>query len=190
MSSQDSLTMYLQKMLSKPIKTLSKEREYELATLIAKGEEKALNELIHHNLRLAVYIVKKMTAWQFSAVPAEDLLQIANEGLILAAKKWKPINDARFASYAGSYIKLHVARELANTERLIRLPVNIVEAIKRLNYLDRTLRQALGREPTPQELATIMDVSTKRISQLRGYLIREPVSLDVILNDMYEEEVE
>jgi DNA-directed RNA polymerase sigma subunit (sigma70/sigma32) len=56
-----------------------------------------------------------------------------------------------------------------------------------MNYLDRTLRQTLGREPTPKELAGVMNVPVKRISQLRGYIMREPVSLDAIMNDMHEE---
>jgi RNA polymerase primary sigma factor len=187
MANNDLLTTYLQGMLTKGIKTLSKDEEYELATQIANGDEKALETLITHNLRLVVFVIRKMTAWNYSAVPAEDLIQMGNEALILAAAKWTPTKGARFAAYAGNYITRYVTRQLDNTERLIRLPVNIVEAIKRMNYLDRTLKQSLGREPTPKELAALMGVSTRRISQLRGYIQREPVSLDAILNDMHEE---
>jgi RNA polymerase primary sigma factor len=187
MANNDLLTTYLQGMLTKGIKTLTKEEEYELATQIANGDKKALETLITHNLRLVVFVIRKMTAWNYSAVPAEDLIQMGNEALILAAAKWTPTKGARFAAYAGNYIIRYVTRQLDNTERLIRLPVNIVEAIKRMNYLDRTLKQSLGREPTPKELAALMGVSSRRISQLRGYIQREPVSLDAILNDMHEE---
>jgi RNA polymerase primary sigma factor len=183
----DPLTTYLQNMLAKPIGTLDKAREYELAELIAKGDQNALDELVMHNLRLVVFIVRKMTAWQYSNVPPEDILQYGNEGLILAAKKWTPINNAGFASYAGNYILRHVTRQLDNFARTIRLPVNIIEEIKKMNYLDRQMRQSLGREPTPKELAAEMQVSTRRISQLKGYVMREPVSLDAILNDMLDE---
>ena len=187
MANNDLLTTYLQGLLQEDIKTLSKAEEYDLAGRVAEGDKKALDALVRHNLRLVVYILRRMTAWQYSSVPAEDLVQMGNEALIEAASKWTPTNGARFASYAGSFIIRHVTRQLDNTERLIRLPVNIVEAIKRMNYLDRTLRQTLGREPTPKELALMMNVPVKRISQLRGYIMREPVSLDAIMNDMHEE---
>jgi RNA polymerase primary sigma factor len=161
-----------------------------LAAKIANGDTKALDKLIRHNLRLVVYMLRKTTAWQYSAMPAEDIIQLGNEGLILAAAKWTPTKNARFAAYAGNYILRHVTRQLDNTERLIRLPINIVEAIKKMNYLDRQLRQSLGREPTPKELAAEMRVSTRRISQLKGYVAREPVSLDAMLTDMQDEGVE
>jgi RNA polymerase primary sigma factor len=70
---------------------------------------------------------------------------------------------------------------------MIRLPINVVEAIKKMNYVERQLRQVLGREPKAQELATEMGVSTRRISQLKGYIVREPISLDTFLNDKNEE---
>jgi len=187
MASNDLLTTYLQGMLRKGLKTLTKAEEYDLATQIANGDKKALETLIQHNLRLVVFILRKMPAWTYSNVPVEDLIQMGNEGLILAAQKWTPTNNAGFASYAGQYIQRHVTRQLDNSERLIRLPVNIVEAIKRMNYTERKLKQTLGREPTPKELANMMDVPTKHIGQLKGYIQREPVSLDTIMNDMHDE---
>jgi RNA polymerase primary sigma factor len=187
MAGNDLLTTYLQGMLNKGIKTLTKEEEKTLATLIASGDEKALETLITHNLRLVVFVVRKMSAWQNSLVPAEDLVQMGNEGLILAAKKWPADSDSGFGSFAGAYIQRHVTRQLDNNERLIRLPVNVVESIKKMNYLDRKLKQTLGRDPSPKELATLMGVPAKRIAQLKGYVQREPQSLDAILNDNHEE---
>jgi DNA-directed RNA polymerase sigma subunit (sigma70/sigma32) len=105
----------------------------------------------------------------------------------MSAKKWTPTKNARFASYAGNYILRHVTRQLDNTERMIRLPVNIVEAVKRMNYIDRQLKQELGREPKNAELSEAMGVSTKRINQLRGYVMREPISLDTFLNEKHED---
>jgi len=188
--SNDLLTVYLQGMLDKDIRSLTKAEEYDLATRISTGDEKALETLINHNLRLVVFLLKKTTAWQFSSVPAEDLIQLGNEALILAAKKWTPTKNARFASYAGNYILRYVTRQLDNSERLIRLPVNVVESIKKMHYLDRKLRQALGREATPKELAAEMGVTTRKIGQLKSYVSREPVSLDAILNDTQDEGVE
>ena len=181
------MTTYLQGMLNEDIQGLTKEEEYELSRRIQKGDEKALHRLIRHNLRLVVYILRKTTAWQHSVVPPEDLVQMGNEALVLCARKWTPTKNARFASYAGNYILRFVTRQLDNTERHIRLPINVVEAIKKMSYVERQLRQSIGREPKIHELATAMGVSTKRISQLRGYVIREPVSLDSFLNDKHED---
>jgi RNA polymerase primary sigma factor len=187
MKDNDSLTSYLQGMMAEDIKGLTKEEEYALSKRIHKGDEKALHKLIRHNLRLVVYMLRKTTAWQHSTIPPEDLIQMGNEALIMSAKKWTPTKNARFASYAGNYILRYVTRQLDNTERMIRLPINIVEAVKKMNYLERQLRQVLGREPKVQELATEMGVSARKISQLKGYVMREPISLDAFLNDKNEE---
>jgi len=187
MKDNDSLTTYLQGMLAEDIKGLTKDEEYGLSKRIQSGDMDALNTLVHHNLRLVVFMLRKTTAWQHSIVPPEDLIQMGNLALIMAAKKWTPTKNARFASYAGNYILRFVTRQLDNSERMIRLPINVVEAIKKMNYVERQLRQVLGREPKTQELATEMGVSTRRISQLKGYIVREPISLDTFLNDKNEE---
>jgi len=189
-ANNDLLTVYLQGLINEDIQGLTKAEEYDLATRISTGDEKALETLVKANLRLVVYLLKKTTAWQFSNVPPEELIQLGIEALILAAKKWTPTKNARFASYAGNYILRYVTRQLDNTERLIRLPVNVVESIKKMHYLDRKLRQSLGREATPKELAAEMGVTTRKISQLKGYVTREPVSLDAILNDTQDEGAE
>ena len=187
MKDNDSLTTYLQGMLAEDIKGLTKDEEYGLSKRIQSGDMDALNTLVHHNLRLVVFMLRKTTAWQHSIVPPEDLIQMGNLALIMSAKKWTPTKNARFASYAGNYILRFVTRQLDNSERMIRLPINVVEAIKKMNYVERQLRQVLGREPKAQELATEMGVSTRRISQLKGYIVREPISLDTFLNDKNEE---
>lgn len=183
----DSLTSYLQGMLAENIRGLTKEEEYELAKRIAQDDKHALDILIRHNLRLVVYMLRKTTAWQHSTTPPEDLIQIGNVGLVLAAKKWVPTKNARFASYAGNYILRYVTRQLDNTERTIRLPINVVESVKKMNYTERQLKQVLGREPKIQELASKMGVTTRKISQLKGYVLREPISLEVFLNDKQED---
>ena len=187
MGEKDLLTTYLQGMLTENIGGLTKEEEYSLSKRIQGGDKVALDTLVRHNLRLVVYLLRKTTAWQHSSVPLEDMVQMGNVGLILAAQKWTPTKNARFASYAGNYVLRYVKRQLDNTERMIRLPINIVEAVKRMNYTERMLRQSLGREPKIKELATEMGVTTRRVTQLKGYLVREPVSLDSFLNEKHEE---
>jgi RNA polymerase primary sigma factor len=174
-------------MIREDIPQLTKEREYELATLIQRGDQDALDELVVHNLRLVVFIVSKMTAWKHSAVPVEDLVGFGNEALIRSAKAWQPTKGAGFASFAGNFIRRAVTRGLENFERLIRLPVNVVEDIRRLSYKEQRLTQILGRRPNAKEMATEMGTTEGRINQLRGYIAREPISLESYLSDKEEE---
>ena len=108
----------------------------------------------------------------------EDLIGAGNEALILAARKWKPISNIRFISYARQVILTEVNRAVANTKNIIRLPVNVTEEIRRMRYTERILTQELGREPTAVELANKLEVTPLRIAQLCGILGREPVSLE------------
>jgi RNA polymerase primary sigma factor len=186
LSENDIKTDYLQSLYGIP--TLSVEEEHRLAALIAQGDDDALEKLVTHNLRFVPHVVTKMTAWQHGKVPMEDMLAMGNEQLPIAARRWKPTNNAKFATYAKSFILKGVRRELDNTANIIRLPVNIAEALKKMSYNERALSQVLGRKPTVAELATIVGVSTARIHQLKGYISREPVSLDNIEHDKHFEE--
>lgn len=183
---KDILTDYLQSLYG--IDPLPTEEEHRLAIRISQGDERALDKLVKHNLRFVVYIVRKMTAWKYSRMPVEDLLAMGNEHLIIAARRWVPMNNARFATYAKSFIERGVKRELDNTGNLIRLPVNIMEAIKKMNYNERALSQVLGRKPKESEVATMMGVDEERVRQLQSYLTREPVSLDHINEERFLEE--
>ena len=172
------------------IPTLSTQDEHRLAQLIAEGDDEALEKLVTHNLRFVPHVVTKMPAWQHSKMPMEDILAIGNEMLLIAAKRWKPHANVPFAGYARPFIERGVRRELDNTANIIRLPVNIMEALKRMNYNERALLQVLGRKPTVEELATMLGTTTARIHQLRGFISREPISLDNIENEKHFEESE
>ena len=182
----DILTDYLQSLYGVDI--LPTEEEHQLAYRIAEGDQKALDKLIKHNLRFVVYIVRKMTAWKYSRMPLEDLLAMGNEQLTIAARRWTPTNNARFATYARSFIEKGVRRELDNTANLIRLPVNIMEAVKKMNYNERALSQVLGRKPKISEVATMMGVDEDRVRMLQSYLSREPVSLEHLNEERFLEE--
>ena len=159
------LTDYLQGLMRIDIPPLSKEEEHELSRRIQDGDEVALDKLVKHNLRLVVFIVTKLSAWRHSKTPEEDLIGLGNIALLLAASKWKPTKGNGFASYAGEYIRRYVTRELDNTERTIRLPINILQSIKKMNYTSRQLTQILGRNPTVRELASMMEVSENKIGR-------------------------
>ena len=182
----DILSDYLQALYG--VEPLEVAEEHRLAKLIAKGDDLALEKLVTHNLRFVVYVVRKMTAWHHGKVPVEDILAMGNEALLIAAKRWEPKNNARFATYAKSFIEKGVRRDLDNTANLIRLPINIMEQIKKLNYNKRNLTQILGREPKISELATIMGVSEGKIHQLQGHINKEPISLNNLKQEKYAEE--
>lgn len=188
MSENDIKTDYLQSLYG--IRTLSTEEEHELAKKIQEGDDDALEKLVTHNLRFVPHVVTKMTAWQHGKTPMEDILAIGNEMLLIAAKRWKPYKNVPFAGYARPFIERGVRRELDNTSNTIRLPINIMEELKRMNYNERALSQVLGRKPSVSELATILDCRPERIHQLRGYLSREPISLDNLNNENLQEESE
>lgn len=188
MSENDIKTDYLQSLYG--IRTLSTAEEHELAKKIQAGDDLALERLVTHNLRFVPHVVTKMTAWQHGKVPLEDIIAIGNEMLFIAAKRWKPYKDVPFAGYARPFIERGVRRELDNTSNTIRLPINIMEELKRMNYNERALSQVLGRKPTVNELATIIGCTTTRIHQLKGYIAREPISLDNLNNENLQEENE
>jgi RNA polymerase primary sigma factor len=119
-----------------------------------------------------------MTAWNHGDASVEDIVAIGNEALFTAALRWKPRNNSRFATYAKQFVIKGVRRELDNTVNMIRLPVNIMESIKRLKYDERKLTQLLGREPRNNELAKITGLKEEKIVNLKNYLTGEPISID------------
>ncbi len=185
MSKNDFLTDYLQSLYGIPV--LSSAEEYLLAENIGKGDTDALERLVKHNLRFVVYTVRKLTAWNHSRTPQEDLIGMGNEALLKAATQWKPFNNAKFATYAKPFILRGVERGLDNTENLVRIPIKVREEIRKMLYTERALTQTLGRVPTVTELSTSLEKSSKRVNQLKFYLLQEPSSLDALHLDRMED---
>jgi len=186
MSKNDFLTDYLQSLYGIPV--LSTEDEYALAARVAQGDDDALESLVRHNLRFVVYTVRKLASWHHSRTPQEDLIGMANEGLLKAATQWQPTNNAKFATYAKPFIIRAVERGLDKTDNLLRIPIKVREEIRKMTYTERALTQTLGRPPTGQELSAILNKPLKRINQLKFYLMQEPTSLDALNLDKLEEE--
>lgn len=182
----EALNQYLQSLFG--IEPLPVEEEHQLAKQIQAGDHRALEKLVKHNLRFVVFLLKNTTAWQHGTMPVEDLINIGNEQLVKAANRWKPTNNARFATYARSFILKGTRRELDNTSHMIRLPVNVSEQIKKMNYNDRALSQVLGRKPKASEVATMMGVHENVVLKLQSYIGREPVSLESIDEERYMED--
>ena len=173
---KNALTDYMQSLYDIP--TLTRKEEAELASKIAQGDELAFDKLVTHNLRFVVSVIKTMPNWSHSNMPMEDLLSFGNEALMNAARSWKPMGKIRFASYAKKFILYDVQRGVANTKHLIRLPVNIVEELRRTKYQERILSQELQREPTEKELADKLGVTPARVAYINSLMNREPVSLE------------
>lgn len=188
MSRNDFLTDYLQSLYGIPV--LSSEEEYKLAERIQAGDDVALEKLVRHNLRFVVFTVRKLSAWNHSKVPQEDLIGLGNEALFKSARQWVPSNGAKFATYAKRFILRGVERGLDNTENLVRIPIKVREEIRKMTYTERALKQTLMRPPTVTELADILGKPVKRVNQLKFYLIQEPTSLDALNLDKLEEEGE
>ena len=184
----DFLTDYLQSLYGIPV--LDSEEEYALAERISQGDEQALDKLVTHNLRFVVYTVRKLTAWNHSRTPQEDLIGMGNMALLKAARQWKPTQGAKFATYAKGFILRGIERGQDDTENLIRIPIKVREEMRKLMYTERALTQTLGRQPTASEMASILNKTTKRINQLKFYMQQEPASLDALQLDKLEDETD
>ncbi len=183
-----ALSDYIRVLYRHPV--LPVQEEERLSGMIQAGDNAALDKLVRHNLRFVISVVKDMPIWQNGSVPFEDIVAIGNESLLKAARKWVPRNGARFATYAKPFIVKGIRRTLDNEWSMIRVPVNILEEIRHMKYLERVLSQELRREPTQAELANRMKVHESRIVELQNLLTLEPVSLEAYNQEKFHEESE
>ncbi|MFQ5647359.1 MAG: RNA polymerase sigma factor RpoD/SigA, partial [bacterium] len=146
------------------LQTLSREEELRLATAVTKGDKKAREAMIKGNLRLVVSIAKR---YNNCGLPLADLIEEGNLGLIRAVEKFCPEMGYRFSTYATWWIKQAIVRALSKQGRTICLPVNVSEKVNRFLKVLQELGQKLGRDPTPEEVAEKMSLTTNQINTLR-----------------------
>jgi RNA polymerase primary sigma factor len=146
---------------------------------IARDGQRAKHRLVEANLRLVVAVAKRYTG---RGLPFLDLIQEGNVGLIHAVEKFDYAQVYKFSTYAMWWIRQAITRALAEQGRTIRIPRYLAEVINKLGPLQRELRQDLGREPSPAELAQEMDIPPQKVRQLRQYT-RVPLSLDQTLGE-------
>ena len=159
----DSVRMYLKEIGKVPL--LSRDEEVEVAKRIENGDESAKDELAAANLRLVVSIAKRY-AKHNGKMGILDLIQEGNIGLMKAVDKFDYSKGFKFSTYATWWIRQAITRALADQDRMIRIPVHVVESINKMNRLQRTLQQDLDRDAKPEELAAEMNEPLQKVQEI------------------------
>ena len=174
---ESALKKYLDEI--KDTKPLSKEEEAVLAQRIHNGDEKAKQELIKANLKFVVFVAKN---YQHRGLDLEDLINEGNIGLVKAAGRFDGTKGYRFISYAVWWIRESILQALAKDGRTIRLPMNQIELIGKINTTIKEFEFEHGRIPTAEEISKILDVVDKKV-QLALESSRRVESIDSTLTE-------
>ena len=172
-----SLEKYLQEIGK--VELISPEEEVKLALLIKQGDQRALDRLTKANLRFVVSVAKQ---YQNQGLLLPDLINEGNLGLIKAAQRFDETRGFKFISYAVWWIRQSILQALAEQSRIVRLPLNKVGLTNRIQKAYSLLEQEFEREPSPEELADVLDLNTEEILATLGLGGRH-VSMDTPLSE-------
>ena len=164
--------LYLRQIAQIPL--LTPEQEIQLARQIKRGDQKALTEMVSANLRLVVKIARDYANF---GLPLLDLISEGNIGLMKAVERFDPKKGGKLSTYAAWWIKQSITRALANQTKTIRLPIHLVEKIGKMRRVSSQMMEELGREPTDDELAEEIGLSSSKVAALKRAALR-PASLD------------
>ena len=173
----DPVRMYLKEIGKVPL--LEAERELYLAECMAKGDEKAKDELVEANLRLVVSIAKRYVGKGMFFL---DLIQEGNLGLMKAVEKFDYTKGYKFSTYATWWIRQAITRAIADQARTIRIPVHMVETIHKVSRCQRQLLQELGHEATAEEVAERIGMSPDKVREIMK-IAQDPVSLETPIGE-------
>lgn len=154
-----SLDKYLQEIGREEL--ITAEDEVELAKRIKQGDQRALEKLVRANLRFVVSVAKQ---YQNQGLTLPDLINEGNLGLIKAAQRFDETRGFKFISYAVWWIRQSILQALAEQSRIVRLPLNQVGSLNKINKAFSKLEQEFEREPSSDELAELLDLPEEKIS--------------------------
>ena len=167
-----SLEKYLQEIGK--VDLLTPEKEVDLAKKIKQGDQTALETLTKANLRFVVSVAKQ---YQNQGLSLSDLINEGNLGLIKAAQRFDETRGFKFISYAVWWIRQSILQALAEQSRIVRLPLNKVGSLNKINRAFSQLEQEFEREPSSEELASILEISSDEVETTLGVAARH-VSMD------------
>jgi len=153
-----SIEKYLQEIGKEDL--LTPEEEVELARRIRAGDQTALEKLTRANLRFVVSVAKQ---YQNNSLSLNDLINEGNLGLVKAAQKFDETRGFKFISYAVWWIRQSIIQALAEHSRMVRLPLNKVGSLTKINKVFSELEQKYQREPTPEEVAMVLDITVEEV---------------------------
>lgn len=155
-----SIDKYLQEIGK--VSMLTADEEVELAREIKKGNQEALRKLVKGNLRFVVSVAKQ---YQNQGMALADLINEGNLGLMKAAKCFDESRGFKFISYAVWWIRQSILQALAENSRLVRLPLNKISSINKINKVFAKLEQKHQREPTPEEIADMLEITPREVKE-------------------------
>lgn len=167
-----SLEKYLQEIGK--VDLLTPEEEVELAKRIKQGDQEALEKLTKANLRFVVSVAKQ---YQNQGLSLSDLINEGNLGLIKAAQRFDETRGFKFISYAVWWIRQSILQALAEQSRIVRLPLNKVGSLNKINKAFSKLEQEFEREPSADELAEMLEIASEEVETTLGVAARH-VSMD------------
>jgi RNA polymerase primary sigma factor len=181
--SLDSLRLYLRSIGR--VNLLTAEQEVSLAKRIERGDMEAKQQMVEANLRLVVSIAKGYLGRGLTFL---DLIQEGSLGLIRAVEKFDYRRGYKFSTYATWWIRQAVTRAIADKGRTIRIPVHMVEKLNKVVHVERQLVQSLGREPTPEEIAGELEVTSREVRDILR-MSQQPISLEKPIGEEEESEL-
>jgi RNA polymerase primary sigma factor len=173
-----SIEKYLQEIAKLP--PLSPEQEVALTVRMKAGDEKAFKTLVDANLRFVVSVAKQ---YQNQGLALDDLINIGNEGLMIAIRRFDETKGFKLISYAVWWIRQRILEEIAESGRIVRLPLNKLGFQNRVWRIVESFEQEFERLPDAEEIATLLKVDVSHVEKCLLTMNRRHLSLDAPISD-------